>query len=217
MLGQLEGECPREADYDGQYYQVPDLKPGPQPAHQIGLWLGVVGPRAVRLAGAKADGWSVSAPYVPPERLGELNDIITSAAEDAGRDPGQLVRLYNVMGSITPDRRDPFHGPAGHWVQTLTTLYTEHQMKHLRVLARGRPGTPVPRLRRRDRASCPRRAGLGQGPPLRSHLHQPRQEPAVLFLAEMEARAPHDADAEHIARLEAEEKTRAQQLQRSGE
>jgi muconolactone D-isomerase len=39
----------------------------------------------------------------------------------------------------------------------------------------------------------------------------------MLFLAEMEVRIPHDADPEHIARLQAEEKTRAQQLQRSGE
>jgi muconolactone D-isomerase len=39
----------------------------------------------------------------------------------------------------------------------------------------------------------------------------------VLFLAEMEVRIPHDADPERIARLQAEEKARAQQLQRAGE
>jgi alkanesulfonate monooxygenase SsuD/methylene tetrahydromethanopterin reductase-like flavin-dependent oxidoreductase (luciferase family) len=114
--------------YDGHYYQVPDVKPGPRPAHEIGIWLGVAGPRALRLAGAKADGWSVSAPYVPPERLGELNSILTGSAEDAGRDPGRLVRLYNVMGSITPVQRDLFHGPAGHWVEILAELYTSYQM-----------------------------------------------------------------------------------------
>lgn len=114
--------------YEGQHYQVPDLNPGPRPAHEIGVWLGVVGPRAVRLVGAKADGWTVSAPYVPPGRLGELNDIITSSARDAGRDPDRLVRLYNLMGLISPSRRDLFHGPADHWVETLTVLYTDHQM-----------------------------------------------------------------------------------------
>src|SRR6516162_8104475 len=92
--------------YAGQHYQVPDAQPGPRPAHDAGIWLGVAGPRAVRLAGAKADGWSVSAPYVPPGRLGEINAILTSSAQDAGRDPGALVRLYNVMGSISPGRRD---------------------------------------------------------------------------------------------------------------
>ncbi len=39
----------------------------------------------------------------------------------------------------------------------------------------------------------------------------------MLFLAEMEVRIPHDADAERIARLQAEEKARAQQLQWAGE
>ena len=82
----------------------------------------------MRLAGAKADGWSVSAPYVPPERLGEINAILTSSAQDAGRDPSGLVRLYNVMGSITPGRQDLFHGPAGQWAETLTMLYTDYEM-----------------------------------------------------------------------------------------
>lgn len=88
----------------------------------------MVGPRAAALVGRKADGWSVSAPYVPPDRLGPLNEIITGAARDAGRDPDRIVRLYNVMGTITPGDRDSFYGPVQRWVDTLTTLYAEHQM-----------------------------------------------------------------------------------------
>jgi len=114
--------------YLGTYFEAPDVQPGPRPAHDIGLWLGVAGPRAVALVGAKADGWSVSAPYVPPARLPELNEIITSAALSAGRDPGQITRLYNVMGSITPDDHDDFNGPVGRWVDTLTALHAESQM-----------------------------------------------------------------------------------------
>jgi alkanesulfonate monooxygenase SsuD/methylene tetrahydromethanopterin reductase-like flavin-dependent oxidoreductase (luciferase family) len=68
--------------YAGQHYQVPDARPGPRPAHDAGIWLGVTGPRAVRLAGAKADGWSVSAPYVPPPRLAELGGILTESARE---------------------------------------------------------------------------------------------------------------------------------------
>ena len=114
--------------YDGQYYRVPNAQPGPRPAHDVGIWLGVAGPRAVRLAGAKADGWSVSAPYVPPPRLAELGDILTESAREAGRDPDRIVRLYNVMGLITPESGDMFHGPVERWVDTLTTLYTDYQM-----------------------------------------------------------------------------------------
>ena len=107
---------------------MPALQPGPRPAHEIGIWLGVTGPRAVRLIGAKADGWSVSAPYVPPERLRQLNDIITASAEEADRDPERIVRLYNLMGLITPASQDMFNGPIDRWVDTLTTLYTDYQM-----------------------------------------------------------------------------------------
>jgi len=114
--------------YAGQHYQVPDARPGPRPAHDVGIWLGAVGPRAVRLAGAKADGWSVSAPYVPPPRLAELGGILTEAAREAGRDPDRIVRLYNVMGLITPESRDMFHGPTERWVDTLTTLYSDFGM-----------------------------------------------------------------------------------------
>jgi alkanesulfonate monooxygenase SsuD/methylene tetrahydromethanopterin reductase-like flavin-dependent oxidoreductase (luciferase family) len=114
--------------FQGTSYQAPAVQPGPRPAHPVGLWLGVLGPRAAALVGAKADGWSVSAPYVPPERLPELNDIITGAALEENRDPGQITRLYNVMGLISADDQGPFHGPAERWVQTLTSLYTDYQM-----------------------------------------------------------------------------------------
>ena len=85
--------------FRGTYYQAPAVRPGPRPAHPVGLWLGVVGPRAAALVGAKADGWSVSAPNVPPGRLPELNDIITGAALEENRDPDRITRLYNVAGA----------------------------------------------------------------------------------------------------------------------
>jgi alkanesulfonate monooxygenase SsuD/methylene tetrahydromethanopterin reductase-like flavin-dependent oxidoreductase (luciferase family) len=112
----------------GSYYDVPGVRPGPRPAHNIALWLGVTGPRAAELVGAKADGWSVSAPYVPPDRLPDLNKIITRAAQSAGRDPAAITRLYNVMGLITPEDRDLFNGPVERWADTLTSLHTESQM-----------------------------------------------------------------------------------------
>ena len=41
-------------------------RPGPLPAHDMRLWLGVVGPRALRLTGELGDGWIPSMSYVPP-------------------------------------------------------------------------------------------------------------------------------------------------------
>ena len=32
------------------------------------------------------------------------------------------------MGLISAEDRGPFHGPAGRWIETLASLYTDHQM-----------------------------------------------------------------------------------------
>jgi alkanesulfonate monooxygenase SsuD/methylene tetrahydromethanopterin reductase-like flavin-dependent oxidoreductase (luciferase family) len=114
--------------FRGQHYQAPSVRPAPKPAHGIGIWLGVRGPRAVRLAGAKADGWMVSSPMITPDLLAELNEILTEGAEETGRDPAAITRLYNVMGLITPENKDDFNGPVERWVDTLTSLYTESGM-----------------------------------------------------------------------------------------
>jgi hypothetical protein len=62
---------------------------------------------------------------VPPERARELGEIITDSAGEAGRDRGRIVRLYNLMGSITPASRDLLNGPAGQWIDTVAMLYTD--------------------------------------------------------------------------------------------
>src|SRR5690606_10993594 len=54
--------------FEGDYYTALGTRPGPQPAHDISIWLGVTGPRALRLTGEIADGWVPSMTYVPPER-----------------------------------------------------------------------------------------------------------------------------------------------------
>ncbi|HEY9244393.1 MAG TPA: LLM class flavin-dependent oxidoreductase [Streptosporangiaceae bacterium] len=114
--------------FQGSCYSAPDVQPGPAPAHPVGLWLGVRGPKALALAGEKADGWSVSAFRVPPAELAGLNGIIDDAALAAGRDPDQITRLYNVDGLITDQDEGPFHGPPQRWVDTLADLYENQQM-----------------------------------------------------------------------------------------
>jgi hypothetical protein len=54
----------------------------------------------LRLTGSKADGWLVSQGGAPPEALGELTAQIDAAAEQAGRDPRAIRRLYNIDGSL---------------------------------------------------------------------------------------------------------------------
>src|SRR5690606_32092154 len=59
----------RGVRFDGAHYRLAGAKPGPVPAHRIGIWLGALKPRMLRLTGRTADGLVVSSPYVPPERL----------------------------------------------------------------------------------------------------------------------------------------------------
>ena len=42
---------------DGDHYSVKGAKPGPPPAHQIGIWIGAYGPRMLGITGRLGDGW----------------------------------------------------------------------------------------------------------------------------------------------------------------
>ena len=42
----------RSVRFDGRHYRLAGVKPGPQPVHEIGIWLGVGGPRTLAFAGA---------------------------------------------------------------------------------------------------------------------------------------------------------------------
>ena len=115
--------------HDGAYYQAMGARPGPLPAHEIGIWLGTIGPRAVRLTGELADGWVPSMAYVPPSRAAQLNAIIDEAAVAAGRDPAAIRRIYNIGGDVAPveesggsDDDQQIVGPREHWVKVLTHL-----------------------------------------------------------------------------------------------
>jgi alkanesulfonate monooxygenase SsuD/methylene tetrahydromethanopterin reductase-like flavin-dependent oxidoreductase (luciferase family) len=81
---------------DGEQYRIRGAKRGPEPAHDISIWLGVLGPRMLRLTGEKADGWLPSLAYLKPGDLERGNAIIDQAAAAAGRDPREIRRLLNI-------------------------------------------------------------------------------------------------------------------------
>jgi alkanesulfonate monooxygenase SsuD/methylene tetrahydromethanopterin reductase-like flavin-dependent oxidoreductase (luciferase family) len=119
--------------HKGEIYQAMGARPGPLPAHEIGIWLGVLGPRALRLTGELADGWVPSMSYVPPSQAARSNAIIDEAAGAAGRDPAAIRRIYNIGGDIAPiveagasDDDRQIVGPRGHWVDVLTHLAVDH-------------------------------------------------------------------------------------------
>ena len=112
----------RNLRLEGEHYRLAGAHSGPVPAHPIGIWLGVYGPRALELAGRAADGWVPSfrgelAPIV------DMADRLDQAAADAGRDPAVIRRVLNVGGQISDGRSEgPFRGPVEQWVEELAGL-----------------------------------------------------------------------------------------------
>lgn len=118
--------------YEGKYYQVRGAQPGPAPAHRIPIWVGAVGPRMLRLVGAKADGILTSITYMPPERLNWVNDRISEGAESAGRDSTAIRRGYNLMGVVRErstrgitSQDSGIDGPADYWISEILRLYRQ--------------------------------------------------------------------------------------------
>src|SRR5713226_127885 len=112
----------RAINFEGQFYSVHGLHPGPAPAHRIGLWIGGYKPRMLRLTGRLADGWIPPLPsYAPPEGMPAMQRRIDESAQAEGRAPRDIRRIYNLPGEIADGpARALLQGPVAHWVETLT-------------------------------------------------------------------------------------------------
>ncbi|HEV2094063.1 MAG TPA: LLM class flavin-dependent oxidoreductase [Rubrobacter sp.] len=118
----------RSLRFDGEFYSLKGMRPGPPPAHEIGIWVGAYGPRMLGLIGRKADGWVPSLGYVPPERLPEMHKRIDEGAAEAGRDPSEIKRVYNVSGRIGPEGEGLLDAPVERWIETLARFVLEDGM-----------------------------------------------------------------------------------------
>lgn len=86
--------------FDGEHYTVKGAKPGPPPAHPIGIWIGAYGPRMLRITGRHADGWlpSLGGRYMSHDDAPRMQAAVDEAARAAGRDPSAVERAVNVTG-----------------------------------------------------------------------------------------------------------------------
>lgn len=113
--------------FAGEHYRLHGFKPGPPPAHPIGIWLGAYGPRMVRLTGRAGDGWLPSVPRLPLDEVKTRQRAIDDAARRAGREPSDVRRIANVNGHITDGSSEGFlRGPASQWVEDLGLLREEY-------------------------------------------------------------------------------------------
>jgi alkanesulfonate monooxygenase SsuD/methylene tetrahydromethanopterin reductase-like flavin-dependent oxidoreductase (luciferase family) len=115
----------RSVRFDGEVYTLKGLKPGPHPAHEIGIWVGAGGPRMLGLTGRLADGWIPSMGWATPDRLPEMHERIDEGAARAGRGPDEIQRAYNVSGTIGAEGEGVLEGPISKWVEQLTRFALE--------------------------------------------------------------------------------------------
>jgi alkanesulfonate monooxygenase SsuD/methylene tetrahydromethanopterin reductase-like flavin-dependent oxidoreductase (luciferase family) len=112
----------RNLRFEGQHYRLRGAHSGPVPAHPIGIWLGVLGPRALKLAGQVADGW-VPSFRGDLKKIADMTKRLDNAAAEAGRDPASIRRILNVNGTITDGASNGMlQGPVNQWAEELTNL-----------------------------------------------------------------------------------------------
>ena len=114
--------------FSGRWYRLEGARPGPAPAHPIGIWLGAYKRRMLELTGRLADGWVPSTGYADPEDLRPMTRILDSTAEQAGRDPAEIRRADNLSGRFGRSGSGFLQGPPAVWAEQLTEFVLEHGM-----------------------------------------------------------------------------------------
>ncbi|HEX6579092.1 MAG TPA: LLM class flavin-dependent oxidoreductase [Jiangellaceae bacterium] len=144
----------RNLRFEGDYYHLRGVHSGPVPVHDIGIWVGAYRPRSLHLTGRLADGW---VPSIRPgllARLAEMNARVDDGAAEAGRDLGDVCRVFNVNGTITDGRSEGFlNGPVAQWVDELSSLVVDHRAQIIVFWAAG--GDEPDQLRRFAREVVP--------------------------------------------------------------
>jgi alkanesulfonate monooxygenase SsuD/methylene tetrahydromethanopterin reductase-like flavin-dependent oxidoreductase (luciferase family) len=114
-------------NFNGKFYALEAIQPGPAPVHPIGIWLGAYKPRMLELTGRLADGWIPSAGILPPGEVLASQKRVDRAAEKAGRSPDAVRRAYNLGGVIVtgegplikPTRPGVIIGSPEYWVNEI--------------------------------------------------------------------------------------------------
>ncbi|GAA2005130.1 LLM class flavin-dependent oxidoreductase [Microbacterium ulmi] len=107
---------------DTPRHRIAGYQAGPVPRPPVPVWLGSQKPRMLAVTGRAADGWiSPLNIYVAPHEVPERQEAIDRAAREAGRDPRDIRRIYNVIGAIGPYAgANGLLGDVGVWIDTLS-------------------------------------------------------------------------------------------------
>ncbi|MBZ6257882.1 TIGR03842 family LLM class F420-dependent oxidoreductase [Streptomyces olivaceus] len=120
----------RKALVDGNPLRIPWIRNGKLP-----VWMAAYGPKALALAGQKADGFILQ--LADPCLTEWMVKAVRKAAQDAGRDPGALTICVAAPAYVTADDSPDalaharnqsrwFGGMVGNHVADLVAKYGEH-------------------------------------------------------------------------------------------
>jgi alkanesulfonate monooxygenase SsuD/methylene tetrahydromethanopterin reductase-like flavin-dependent oxidoreductase (luciferase family) len=146
LRGFWDGE--RSLRFEGEHYRVSGARPGPAPAHRIGIWVGAYGPRMLRLTGRLGDGWLPSLggdSYLAADDALRMQGVVDEAARAAGREPSDIERAVNVMA---------LDGDPGEWAGRLARIASDLRFTTLLVAVPG--DDPVGFVRRLGEDVAPR-------------------------------------------------------------
>ncbi|MFE2378581.1 TIGR03842 family LLM class F420-dependent oxidoreductase [Streptomyces sp. NPDC059398] len=132
----------READVDGRPLRLPWVVDGKLP-----VWMGAYGPKALALAGQRADGFILQ--LADPFLTASMVEAVRTAASDAGRDPDAVkicVAAPAYVGDDLAHAREQcrwFGGMVGNHVADLVARYGTHSAQvpdELTAYIEGREG-----------------------------------------------------------------------------
>ncbi|MGW0734510.1 TIGR03842 family LLM class F420-dependent oxidoreductase [Streptomyces sp. NPDC002851] len=115
----------REAEVDGRALRIPWIKEGRLP-----VWMAAYGPKALALAGRKADGFILQ--LADPFLTEWMIKAVREAAADAGRDPADVKVCVAAPAYVSDDLAHAreqcrwFGGMVGNHVADLVAKYGEH-------------------------------------------------------------------------------------------
>ena len=125
----LEGE---RVTVEGEFWSTDDAVLLPQPAERPRLMIGSNGPRMLGIALPHVDAWNTWWEDYGNSAAGfaKLNDRISAAARDAGRDPATLMRSACVLVAVDPATGErprlphapPLEGPPASIVAALREM-----------------------------------------------------------------------------------------------
>ena len=135
----------RSVDIEGENYRVRGAKPGPQPTHPIGIWIGAYGPRMLRLTGRLGDGWlpSLGERFMRPLDAPRMHAAVDEGAKAAGRDPAAIAQVVVKAPRC-----------ARNWADQLARIATE--LRFTTLLVAPPDADPVDFVRRLGEDVAPR-------------------------------------------------------------